>query len=75
MIIDILAAPADHAGHQNIDHICLVVAPTDWAAVIAQGRFEVIDGPDTRYGARGNGQSLYIRDPDRNVVELRYYPT
>lgn len=75
VIIDLLAAPEDHAGSGNVDHICLVVAPVDWHAVIAAGRFEVVDGPDTRYGARGNGQSLYIRDPDQNVVELRYYPT
>lgn len=74
VIIDLIAAPAEHSGNENVDHICLVVAPTDWDAVIARGVFEVVDGPDTRYGARGDGQSLYIRDPDRNVVELRYYP-
>ncbi len=74
VIIDILAAPADHAGAENVDHFCLVVEPTDWDAVVAAGTFEVVDGPDTRFGARGNAQSLYVRDPDRNVVELRYYP-
>lgn len=75
VIIDILAAPAEHEGKENVDHFCLVVAPTDWDAVVAAGTFEVVDGPDTRYGAHGNGQSLYVRDPDRNVVELRYYPS
>lgn len=74
VIIDILAAPADHAGAENVDHFCLVVEPTDWEAVVAAGTFEVVDGPDTRFGAHGDGQSLYVRDPDRNVVELRYYP-
>jgi catechol 2,3-dioxygenase-like lactoylglutathione lyase family enzyme len=74
VIIDILAAPADHAGAENVDHFCLVVEPTDWDAVVAAGTFDVVDGPDTRYGAHGNAQSLYVRDPDRNVVELRYYP-
>jgi catechol 2,3-dioxygenase-like lactoylglutathione lyase family enzyme len=75
VIIDILAAPADHAGAENVDHFCLVVEPTDWDAVVAAGTFEVVDGPDTRFGAHGDAQSLYVRDPDRNVVELRYYPT
>jgi catechol 2,3-dioxygenase-like lactoylglutathione lyase family enzyme len=75
VIIDILAAPAAHEGNENVDHFCLVVEPTDWDAVVAAGTFEVVDGPDTRYGAHGNAQSLYVRDPDRNVVELRYYPT
>ena len=74
VIIDILAAPAEHAGSENVDHFCLVVEPTDWDAVVAAGTFEVVDGPDTRFGAHGDGQSLYVRDPDRNVVELRYYP-
>jgi catechol 2,3-dioxygenase-like lactoylglutathione lyase family enzyme len=78
VIIDLLAAPAKHSsssGAENVDHICLVVEPIDWNAVVAEGTFEVVDGPDTRSGARGEGQSLYVRDPDRNVVELRYYPS
>lgn len=57
----------------RLDHICLVVEPTDLAAVADSGRFEVLDGPDTRYGARGDGTSLYIRDPDGATVELRHY--
>jgi catechol 2,3-dioxygenase-like lactoylglutathione lyase family enzyme len=73
-IIDLLQAPAEHAGVENVDHICLVVQPTDWNEVVASGAFEVVDGPATRYGAHGNAQSLYVRDPDGNVVELRYYP-
>ncbi len=74
VIIDLLAAPADHAGRENVDHLCLVVAPTDWNAVVASGEFEIVDGPATRFGAHGDGESLYVRDPDGNVVELRYYP-
>lgn len=57
----------------NADHFCLVVAPTDFDALTASGRFDVVDGPDRRFGARGDGTSLYIRDPDGNTVELRYY--
>jgi catechol 2,3-dioxygenase-like lactoylglutathione lyase family enzyme len=58
---------------ENADHFCLVVAPTDFDVLKAEGRFEVVDGPDRRFGARGDGTSLYIRDPDGNTVELRYY--
>jgi catechol 2,3-dioxygenase-like lactoylglutathione lyase family enzyme len=57
----------------NADHFCLVVAPTDFDALKASGRFDVVDGPDRRFGARGDGTSLYVRDPDGNTVELRYY--
>jgi catechol 2,3-dioxygenase-like lactoylglutathione lyase family enzyme len=69
-IIDLL----DHArSGENADHFCLVVAPADFDAVRASGPFDVVDGPARRYGARGEGTSLYVRDPDGNVVELRYY--
>ncbi len=69
-ILDLLAAPRTGV---NADHLCLVVEPVDLAGVEASGRFEVVDGPATRFGARGNGTSLYVRDPDGNTVELRHY--
>jgi catechol 2,3-dioxygenase-like lactoylglutathione lyase family enzyme len=34
---------------------------------------DVVEGPVRRYGARGEGLSVYIRDPDGLVVELRHY--
>ncbi|MFB9849340.1 VOC family protein [Micromonospora andamanensis] len=61
-------------GESNVDHICLVVEPLDWQDVIAAGVFTVLEGPVRRSGARGEGISLYIQDPDRNTVELRWYP-
>ncbi|HXA31859.1 MAG TPA: VOC family protein [Acidimicrobiales bacterium] len=69
-IIDLLGAPRTG---ENVDHVCLVVAPVDFEAIKASGRFVVIDGPARRFGARGEGTALYIRDPDGNVIELRYY--
>ncbi|MEU3991068.1 VOC family protein [Streptomyces platensis] len=58
----------------NVDHLCLVVEPLDWQEVIDSGEFTVVDGPGPRFGARGEGQSLYVNDPDGNTVELRWYP-
>ena len=58
---------------ENVNHFCLTVEPTDFEQVKASGRFHVLDGPGKRFGARGEGVSLYIRDPDGNTVELRYY--
>lgn len=69
-ILDLIPGAADDG---RLDHLCLVVEPCDLAAVAASGRFEVLDGPDKRYGARGDGTSLYIRDPDGLTVELRHY--
>lgn len=69
-IIDLMAtAPSGH----NLDHLCLVVAPTDLDALAADERLEVVDGPGRRFGAQGMGTSLYVRDPDGNTVELRTY--
>ena len=67
-IIDLLATRRSDA---NVDHFCLVVEPTDFEAM--KHDYEVVDGPDRRFGARGDGTSLYVKDPDGNTVELRYY--
>ena len=45
----------------------------DFDALIASGRLAIEEGPATRFGARGDGTSIYFRDPDGNLVELRYY--
>ena len=70
MIIDVIPGP--RAG-ENVDHVCLLVDVDDLGAVAASGRFDVVGGPSTLWGARGYGQGLYVRDPDGNVVELRHY--
>jgi catechol 2,3-dioxygenase-like lactoylglutathione lyase family enzyme len=73
-IIDLIPGERGE-GRGNLDHLCVVVEPTDLAAMRDSGRFDVLDGPATRYGAQGDGTSLYVRDPDGNTVELRYYGT
>jgi len=70
-IIDLLSTPRSG---ENVNHICLVVEAEDFDAVRASGQYDVVDGPDVRWGAQGDATSLYVRDPDGNVVELRYYP-
>jgi catechol 2,3-dioxygenase-like lactoylglutathione lyase family enzyme len=71
-IIDLLAA--DRSG-VNVDHLCLVLEPTDLGVLAASGRFDVVgDGPvGGLLGARGYATSLYVRDPDGNTIELRAY--
>jgi len=57
----------------NLDHFCLVIEPIDFEALIASGNLETERGPVMRSGAQGDGLSIYLRDPDHNLVELRYY--
>ncbi|MFI1680755.1 VOC family protein [Streptomyces sp. NPDC020607] len=73
-IIDLIEGPDGEPAGSNVDHICLVVEPLDWQEVIDSGEFTVVDGPGERFGARGTALSLYVKDPDGNTVELRYYP-
>jgi catechol 2,3-dioxygenase-like lactoylglutathione lyase family enzyme len=58
---------------QNADHLCLVVEPTDLESLKNGGRFTVVSGPNQRWGAQGDGTSLYVLDPDGNTIELRHY--
>ena len=61
-------------GESNVDHFCLVVEPLDWQEVIDAGVLDVVEGPGPRFGARGRATSIYVRDPDGNTIELRWYP-
>jgi catechol 2,3-dioxygenase-like lactoylglutathione lyase family enzyme len=75
-IIDLVRGDLPHDDRQgtNVDHFCLVVAPLDWERVVESGVFTVLIGPVDRFGARGSATSIYVSDPDGNVVELRWYP-
>ena len=57
----------------SVDHFCLVIDEVDLDSLASSGVFDVVEGPATRYGARGNGRSLYVHDPDGAIVELRHY--
>lgn len=72
-IIDFLAVDENEVVGHNVDHICLVIEPQDLQRVADSGAFDVVGGPAELFGARGQGQGLYVRDPDGNVIELRHY--
>jgi catechol 2,3-dioxygenase-like lactoylglutathione lyase family enzyme len=77
-IIDVL--PRDPArvtgepGQRNLDHVCFVVSAGDLATLGQDPDLEILDR-GTRFGARGDGESIYVRDPDGMVVEFRTYDT
>ncbi|WP_457350988.1 VOC family protein [Roseateles sp. P5_D6] len=68
------AAPG--AEGRNMDHFCLRVEPFDAAAIRAHLASHGVEAGKTesRYGAEGEGPSIYLSDPEGNVVELKGPP-
>lgn len=68
------AAPG--VGGRNLDHLCLRVEPFDEAAIRSHLEAHgIAAGPvEMRYGAEGDGPSIYLLDPERNTVELKGPP-
>ena len=62
---------------RNLDHLCLRVEPFDEAAIRAHLASLGVDaGPvESRYGAEREGPSIYLGDPEGNVVELKGPPS
>jgi len=58
---------------RNVDHICLQIAAVEEDALIAYLDSHKVphSGFAQRYGAAGEGPSIYLEDPEGNVVELR----
>ena len=80
-MIDLIPASAGAArddANLNVDHVCLgveVAEISQAAAFLKAEGVEVIGEPAQRYGARGMGMSIYIRDPEGNVIELKQMPS
>jgi glyoxylase I family protein len=68
------AAPGREA--RNLDHFCFRVEPFDETSIRRHlGAQGVEVGPvASRYGAEGKGPSVYVTDPEGNVVELKGPP-
>lgn len=58
---------------RNLDHVCFRVEPFDEAAIRAHlAAHGVQAGPaESRYGAEGEGPSIYLQDPEHNTIELK----
>jgi catechol 2,3-dioxygenase-like lactoylglutathione lyase family enzyme len=65
------AAPGKEG--RNMDHFCLRVEPFDQDAIVAHLKRHGIEVGEIRrrYGAQGNGISIYVSDPEGNTVELK----
>ncbi len=71
-----IGGPAAGAQGRNVDHIALQLEHFDGDSIRARmAEFGVEAGEVAqRYGALGMGPSMYVRDPDGNVVELKGPP-
>ena len=62
---------------QPINHICLAMDAAEFSeltARLAAKGVELSSGVERSFGAQGRAEeSIYFRDPDDNVIEIRYY--
>ncbi len=79
-LIDLVPASEDGpaggtsaTGGANLDHLCLRIAPFDAKAIAAHFALNGVacGGEESRYGAEGQGPSVYLKDPEGNGVELK----
>lgn len=78
-LVDLVPAPSASGlgALGNVEHFCLGIETEDMARVVAAlhaHSVEVLGDPAERYGAHGMGPSIYVRDPEGNVVELKQLP-
>jgi glyoxylase I family protein len=67
------AAPGPEG--RNVDHVCFRVLPWDGEAIVAELAAHGIEAEIvSRYGAEGEGPSIYLTDPERNNLELKGPP-
>jgi glyoxylase I family protein len=69
------AAPGTEG--RNLDHFCFRVEPFDEAGIrsVLEAYGIVAGATESRYGAEGEGPSIYVTDPEGNVVELKGPPS
>ena len=67
------AAPGKEG--RNVDHVCFRVLPWNAAEIQTHLREHGIESEvSSRYGADGEGPSIYLNDPEGNMLELKGPP-
>jgi len=62
---------------RNVDHFCFRVEPFDEADIrcVLAAHGMVVGPTESRYGAEGEGPSIYVTDQEGNMVELKGPPS
>ena len=65
------------SGGAPLNHVCLSMDASDYASLTArlvEHGVELMSGGEKSFGAQGHAEhSVYFRDPDGNVLEIRHY--
>lgn len=64
------------SGQTNLNHFCLTVDAETWPLLLQRlqdHKISLEEGPVRRWGAQGHGLSIYFRDPEANLIEVRHY--
>ena len=73
-MVDLVPGTPSGFDGANMDHVCLLIEPVAVDALLrflSERGVETVGEPAIRYGATGYGPSIYVRDPEGNVVELK----
>jgi catechol 2,3-dioxygenase-like lactoylglutathione lyase family enzyme len=76
-LIDFVVAESTTGNEgRNLDHFCLRIDPFNSDEIRQHLRTKGIEAGnvESRYGADGTGPSIYLTDPEGNVVELKGPP-
>lgn len=70
-------SPLPDLGKRHVDHVCIGVSGNNIGEIAVYLRSKdvtVIGEPTLRNGARGEGLSIYITDPDGYILEIKQAP-
>jgi catechol-2,3-dioxygenase len=73
-LVDLVPGEPGSYEAANVDHVCLLLAPAAMADIVrylGEHEVDLIGEPMVRYGATGYGPSIYLRDPEGNIIELK----
>ena len=69
-LIDLLAS---EPSGRNVDHVAFVTDRASFDAFVETHGDVIEMGPASLFGARGQGDGVYVSDPDGHRVEVRTY--
>jgi catechol 2,3-dioxygenase-like lactoylglutathione lyase family enzyme len=65
----------EHLGRAQGEEAAVDLALDEVVRRLEKANVPIIEGPVARTGAKGKMRSVYVRDPDLNLVEVSVYQT